>query len=353
MIYEMGILKDQMLLIKLFLPMAVAFAISLCFTPIAIKIAHHVNAIDIPNDERRIHKKPIPLLGGLAIFLSVMVSLVIFSEIDTAKVVGIIVGSSIIVFMGFIDDINPVPAKVKFLVQIICAFILVFSNIRITGLSSVLRMSETIVLDDFIGVLLSVFWIVGITNTLNLIDGVDGLSSGIASISSLTIAYIAFINDRYDMAIITLIIAGACLGFLPFNFNPAQIFMGDTGSLFLGYILAAISIEGTLKSATAITFFAPVLALGIPILDTTMAIIRRVLRGQSPFKPDKEHLHHKILNMGAGQKKTVLILYFINILFGVSVVFMMHQKYMEMAIALLMCMGLVVYIDHKNRKNAQ
>lgn len=349
----MGILKDQMLLVKLFLPMAVAFAISLCFTPIAIKIAHHVKAIDIPNDERRIHKKPTPLLGGLAIFLSVMVSLVIFSEIETTKVVGIIVGSSIIVFMGFIDDINPVPAKVKFLVQIICAFILVFSNIRITGLSSILKMSETIVLDDFIGVLLSVFWIVGITNTLNLIDGVDGLSSGIASISSLTIAYIAFINHRYDMAIITLIVAGACFGFLPFNFNPAQIFMGDTGSLFLGYILAAISIEGTLKSATAITFFAPVLALGIPILDTTMAIIRRVLRGQSPFKPDKEHLHHKILNMGAGQRKTVLILYFINILFGISVVFMMHQKYMEMATALLMCMGLVVYINHKNRKNAQ
>lgn len=350
MIYDLGILKDQILFAKLFLPMIIAFVISLFFTPIAIKIAHHVNAIDIPKDERRIHKKPIPLLGGLSIFLSVMVSLVIFSEIETTKIVGIIVGSSIIVFMGFIDDIKPVPAKVKFLVQIICAFILVFSNIRITGLSSILKVSETIVLDDFIGVVLTVFWIVGITNTLNLIDGVDGLSAGIASISSITIAYIAFINNRYDMAIVTLMVAGGCLGFLPFNFNPAQIFMGDTGSLFLGYILAAISIEGTLKSATAITFFAPVLALGIPILDTSMAIVRRVLRKQSPFAPDKEHLHHKILNIGMGQRKTVLILYSINILFGIAVVFMMHQKYFEMVLALLTCASLVAYINLKNRR---
>lgn len=335
---------------RLFIPMLVAFVISLLFTPVVIKIAHHVNAIDVPKDERRVHKIPVPLLGGLSIYLATMICLAIFVNLEASKLVGIIVGSSLIVFMGFIDDINPIPAKYKFIVQIVAASILVFSGIRITGLSSVLNMQNTIVIDEFLGVILSVIWIVGITNTLNLIDGLDGLTSGIATISASTLAYVSYANGRIETAIITLIIAGACLGFLPYNFNPAKIFMGDTGALFLGFILSAISIEGTIKSATAIAFFAPVLALGIPVLDTAMAIIRRLLKGQNPFNADKEHLHHKIMSTGIGQKKTVLFLYLINTLFGVSGVFLLNRNYIEMSVLMLFTFSLLLYFVKTGKK---
>lgn len=335
---------------KLFIPMLCSFLISVLFTPVVIKIAHHVKAIDVPKDERRIHNIPVPLLGGLSLYIATIICMVVFVNLESSKLVGIVVGSSLIVFMGFIDDINPIPAKYKFLVQIVAAFILVFSGIRITGLSSILNMQNTIVVDEFLGVVLSVIWIVGITNTLNLIDGLDGLTSGVATISSFTLAYVSFTNGRIETAIITLIIAGACLGFLPYNFNPAQIFMGDTGALFLGFILSAISIEGTIKSATAITFFAPVLALGIPVLDTAMAIVRRLLKGQNPFSADKEHLHHKILSTGIGQKRTVLFLYFINTMFGIAGVFLLNRNYLEMSILILFTFSLLVYFVKEGKK---
>jgi UDP-GlcNAc:undecaprenyl-phosphate GlcNAc-1-phosphate transferase len=322
--------------------MLTAFFMSLFATPLIIKVAHHVGAIDVPNDERRVHTKPIPRLGGLAIFISVMLSLLIFIDLPTTKLLGIMIGSLVIVFLGFIDDIAPIKAKYKLMVQVLAAFILVFSDIRITGISSFFNLQQTIYVDEFLSTAITVLWIVGITNTLNLIDGLDGLSGGVSTISALTLAYVAFINGRIDIAIITLIIAGACLGFLPYNFNPARIFMGDTGALFLGFILSAISIEGTIKSATAITFFAPVLALGLPIFDTFFSIVRRTANGKHPFEADKGHLHHRILSMGFGQKRTVLMLYLINTLLGLGGVFLMKKLYVEMGITILVAAVLIL-----------
>ncbi len=329
------------MVLKLFIPMLTAFFISLLATPIIIKVAHHVGAIDVPTDERRVHKSPIPRLGGLAIFISVMISLLIFIDLPTTKLLGIVIGSLIIVLMGFIDDIQPIKAKYKLMVQILAAFVLIFSGIRITGISSFFNLEQTIYLDGAIGLIISVLWIVGITNTLNLIDGLDGLAGGVASISALTLAYVAFVNGRIEIAIITLIIAGASIGFLPYNFNPARIFMGDTGALFLGFILAAISIEGTLKSAAAIAFFAPVLALGIPIFDTFFSIVRRLAKGQHPFEADKGHLHHRILEMGFGQKRTVLTLYLINTLLGVGGILLLKKHYFQMSIAIIVAAILI------------
>ncbi|NPE21673.1 undecaprenyl/decaprenyl-phosphate alpha-N-acetylglucosaminyl 1-phosphate transferase [Fusibacter sp. A1] len=327
---------------KLFLPMLTAFFMSLLATPLIIKVAHHVGAIDVPSDDRRVHTKPIPRLGGLAIFISVMFSLLIFIDLPTTKLLGIMIGSLVIVFLGFVDDIAPIKAKYKLMVQILAAFILVFSDIRITGVSSFFNLSQTIYVDEFLSTAITILWIVGITNTLNLIDGLDGLSGGVSTISALTLAYVAFINGRIEIAIITLIIAGACLGFLPYNFNPARIFMGDTGALFLGFILSAISIEGTIKSATAITFFAPVLALGLPIFDTFFSIVRRTATGKHPFEADKGHLHHRILSMGFGQKKTVLMLYLINTLLGLGGVFLLKKLYVEMGITIAIAAILIL-----------
>lgn len=320
--------------IQLFLPMITAFIISLLATPIIIKVAHHVGAIDVPKDNRRVHKEPIPRLGGLAIFVAVMISLFLFIDLPTSKLFAIMVGSLIIVFLGFVDDIAPIQAKYKLMVQILAAFILVFADIRITWVSSLFNMQQSFMVDEFLGTAITILWIVGITNTLNLIDGLDGLAGGISTISAFTLAYVAFINGRTETAIITLIIAGACLGFLPYNFNPARIFMGDTGALFLGFILSAISIEGTIKSATAIAFFAPVLALGIPIFDTFFSIVRRTAKGQHPFEADKGHLHHRILGMGFGQKRTVLLLYLINTLLGLGGVLLLKKHYFQMSIAI-------------------
>lgn len=320
------------MIIQLFLPMLTAFLISLILTPIVINVAHHVGAIDVPKDERRVHTKPIPRLGGLAIFVAVMISFWLFVDLPTHKFIGIFLGSLLIVFMGFIDDIKPIKAKYKLIVQVIAAFVLVFSEIRITGVSRFFDLGHTILIDDFMSAFISVIWIVGITNTLNLIDGLDGLTGGVSTISALTLAYVAFINGRIEVAIMTLIIAGACSGFLPYNFNPARIFMGDTGALFLGFILAAISIEGGIKGATTFAFFAPVLALAIPIFDTFYAIVRRLAKGQHPFEADKGHLHHRILDMGFGHRRTVLFIYLISTLFGLSGVLLMNGKYFEMGI---------------------
>ena len=342
--------------IKLFVPMLVAFFISLLSTPIIIKVAHHVGAIDVPQDDRRVHKNPIPRLGGLAIFVAVMISLLMFIDLPTTKLVAIMVGSLIIVLLGFVDDIAPIKAKYKLMVQILAAFILVFSDIRITWVSSFFNLQQSFMVDEFLGTVITILWIVGITNTLNLIDGLDGLAGGISTISAFTLAYVAFINGRTETAIITLIIAGACLGFLPYNFNPARIFMGDTGALFLGFILSAISIEGTIKSATAIAFLAPVLALGIPIFDTFFSIVRRTAKGQHPFEADKGHLHHRILGMGFGQKRTVLLLYLINALLGVGGVLLLNKNYFQMSIVIVIAVVLIaipIRFSLRNRKKQQ
>ena len=304
---------------NIIMPFIIAVVISLFMTPIAKKIAVKVGAIDIPKDERRVHKKPMPLMGGLAIYISIIVASLIFLSVDKT-LVSIIIGGTIIVISGIIDDIKGLSPRMKLLFQIIAAIVLIFGDVKIDALTNPFTQSSNLIPLNGFSIPITIFWVVGITNTLNLIDGLDGLASGVAMIASLSFLFVANKFNYIQVMIMSSIVAGACLGFLPYNFNPAKIFMGDTGALFLGFILAALSIEGVMKSVATIAVVVPIIILGVPIFDTTFAIFRRLLNGKSIAEADKGHLHHRLLKMGFSQKKTVLILYSISAIFGLCAI---------------------------------
>lgn len=292
----------------------VTFAVSLILIPIAKKIANHVGAMDIPN-ERKVHKQPMPRLGGLAIFGAFLLGYVLYGDI-TSQMLSILIGTFIIFLIGVFDDINPIRAKYKFLVQIVAALIVViYGQIYFTEITF-LGMHMTFPLP--IAYALSTFFIVAISNAINLIDGLDGLAGGVSSIYFLTISIIAIVFNRLGGLdiILSLIMLGSTLGFLVFNFPPAKIFMGDSGSLFLGFMIAIISLLGY-KVATLTSLVIPMTVLAIPIFDTLLAILRRLLKGESIGTPDKEHFHHQLLKMKFTTRTSIIIIYLINIMFSV------------------------------------
>lgn len=294
-----------------FLALAVAFLISFAATPMVISLAHKINAIDVPKDARRVHKKPIPLIGGLAIFYGFIVSVLCFAEIDQ-QIKGILIGSVIVVAVGMIDDITEMKAIIKLLCQILAAAVVVYYGVRIEHFANPfygLFGPPYIVMDYWISVAFTIFWIVGVCNAVNLLDGLDGLAVGVSSIAATSLLAMTLLSSNLNVAILTAAVAGSAFGFLPYNFNPAKIFMGDTGALFLGYILACISVQGVLKLSAIISFAVPILILGLPIFDTIFAIVRRIMTGRSPMSPDRGHLHHRLLDMGFNQRQTVSILY--------------------------------------------
>ena len=284
------------------------------------RVANHIGAVDIPRSDegnRHIHKKTTPKLGGVGIFLSFLLGYMLFGE-QSVRMNSILIGSFIIILTGIVDDIKPIRAIHKLLGHIVAAMVIVFyggillNNITAFGFSF-----------DF-GLLaypITILFIVACTNIINLIDGLDGLSGGICSIFYITIAIIGFYQGRAGslVMILTLIMLGSTLGFLLHNFHPAKIFAGDCAT-FMGFIIAVITLL-EFKGPALISFFVPVTILGIPILDTLFAIIRRLLKGQPPFQADKEHLHHQLLGMNFSQTVTVLIIYGINILFAMASIF--------------------------------
>lgn len=299
------------------IPFITATLISIVMTPITRKIAYKLKAIDVPKDERRVHKKPIPLLGGLAIYIATIVSILIFLPLDRTAF-SIVIGSSIIVISGIIDDTKDLSPKMKLLFQILAAIVLIIGDVKIEFITNPFK-GGLVYLKGF-SIPLTIFWVVGITNTVNLIDGLDGLAAGVSLIASMSLFFVASRFMYVPTMIMSLVLAGSCLGFLPYNFNPAKIFMGDTGALFLGFMLAVISIEGVMKSVATIAIVVPIIILGLPIFDTTFAIFRRLLNGRPIMEADKGHLHHKILQRGFSQRQTVLILYLISGVFGLSAV---------------------------------
>ncbi|HHW58113.1 MAG TPA: undecaprenyl/decaprenyl-phosphate alpha-N-acetylglucosaminyl 1-phosphate transferase [Clostridia bacterium] len=319
----------------------VAFIVSFFATPFAKKIAFSIGAIDIPNEERRIHTQPIPRLGGLAIFLGTIFSILLFLP-KSSETIGIILGSAIIAVLGLLDDKFGLKAKFKLLGQLVAAVVLILSGIRIDWLSNPFG-GGLIYLKSWVAIPLTLFWVVGITNTMNLIDGLDGLAAGIAVISSGSLFIVSLLNGRFATAVISIAIAGAALGFLPYNFNPAKIFMGDTGSMFLGFVLAAISIQGAVKSAAAIAIAVPILALGVPIFDTAFAIIRRLINGRPIMEADKGHLHHRLLEKGLTQRQVVLVLYAISLVLGVSAVLVSYSNEAKGLIILFISFLFVVW----------
>ena len=302
---------------------AVACVVSLVVTPAVIMLAKRTGAMDAP-DARKVHKKPIPRIGGLAIYAGFMAA-VLFVAIKfgldaemVRETVGLVLSGSLIVALGLIDDYKNLPAKIKLLGQILAAAVLVAAfDVRIDFVTD--PFGDYIYLEWF-AVPATMLWLVGLTNTVNLIDGLDGLAAGVSAIASLTIMLIALEQDFILVAVLTAALAGAAVGFLKYNFNPAQIFMGDTGSMFLGFMLAGISVTGAVKSVATIALVVPVFALGLPILDTTFAIVRRVRGGVPIFKPDKGHLHHRLLSVGFTQRQAVLLMYVISALFGLSAI---------------------------------
>lgn len=297
--------------IYVLLALVVAFLVAFSATPMVISLAHKVNAIDIPKDNRRVHKKPIPLMGGLAIFYGFVVSVLCFATIDR-EVMGILIGCVIIVTTGIIDDISDMKPIIKLVCQILAAAIVVYCDVRIEHFANPFHSwfgPPYLVMNYWVSCSVTIFWIVGICNAVNLIDGLDGLAVGVSSISAVSLLALTLLSENLNVAIITAAVAGAAFGFLPYNFNPAKIFMGDTGALFLGFILGCISIQGALKMSTVITFAVPILILGLPIFDTIFAILRRILTGRSPMQADRGHLHHRLLDMGFSQRRVVAILY--------------------------------------------
>lgn len=322
----------------------VALVVAVAVTPGVILFARRTGAMDAPN-ARKVHKKPIPRIGGLAIYLAFTASLLClwfwgdFGAEARTELKGLLLCGTLIVLLGLWDDYRNLPAKGKLLGQIACATLLVLGfDVRIDFITD--PFGDYLYLEA-LAVPATIFWIVGITNTVNLIDGLDGLAAGVATIASTTIFLVAMREDSMFVAVLTIALAGAALGFLFYNFNPARIFMGDTGSMFLGFILSGVSVIGAVKSTATIALIVPILALGLPILDTTFAIVRRYRGGVPIFKPDRGHLHHRLLDLGFTQRQAVLLMYVISALLGLSAVAMTEASGLS---AMLILAGVIVAI---------
>ena len=315
---------------------AVAAVLSYFFTPPVKNFAHKVGAIDVPKDARRMHKKPIPRLGGLAIYGGFLCSILIFGQLDETMLC-VLLGAAIIVALGIFDDVLALGAKLKFVVQIVAAAIPVcIGDLQIGLFTNLNPLSDTpIVHLGILAVPATIIWIVGITNAVNLSDGLDGLAVGVSSIAAITMLAVALLTGNMPIAITMAALAGACIGFMPYNLNPAKIFMGDTGSTFLGYMLATVSIMGLCKFYAVISFAVPFLILGLPIFDTANAIIRRVAAGRSPMSPDRGHVHHKLIDMGFNQKQAVAILYAISATLGLTAVVLTSSGEVKAIVLLL------------------
>ncbi|MFD1676813.1 MraY family glycosyltransferase [Alicyclobacillus fodiniaquatilis] len=298
----------------------VAFALAYATVPFIRKIALRTGFVDKPN-HRKIHKEPIPLLGGLAIYVSFVLSAGFLGHAGQTFW-GIAVGGFVIFGIGVIDDFyktrgRDFKAWPKFLMQIIAAVVLILFQIRISGVNNPFHHTYY-TFPLWLSVLATVFWVVAITNMMNFLDGVDGLASGLAAISAVTLFFIALLTGQYVIAILAVCLMGSSIGFLRHNFHPARIFMGDAGATFLGYVLAAIAVDGAFKSATLVSIIVPVLALGVPILDTIWVVARRFKENRPFYLADKGHTFHMLMKSGLSQVQTVAFLYLLGVCFSLA-----------------------------------
>lgn len=297
----------------LYISVAVSFIVCILLTPIVIRFVKKMGFTDIPN-ERKVHKTAIPNLGGIAIFVSFLCGLLIIRP-DQPYHFAFLLGAFIIVTIGILDDILDLSPSKKFLGQLIAALIVIFyGNIQVNFIN--LPFEKTLEFGIF-SIPITIIWIIGVTNAINLIDGLDGLAAGVSSIALISMAIMAYLKFDYYVLMIALLLLASSLGFLIYNFHPAKIFMGDTGALFLGYMIAVLSLLG-FKNVTFISFIVPILILGVPLSDTFFAIIRRIVNKKPLSAPDKSHFHHRLLAIGFSHRQTVLIIYGISALFGLS-----------------------------------
>ena len=347
-----------------------AFFASLFLTPLIRLVALKIGAVD--NLElRKIHTKRIVVrLGGIAIFLAFYATILFFIikgyrplSDNSVFLIGMFFSSFIILLLGIYDDLRGADAKLKFFVQTVAAVIILCFGIRINLFTNPFASGQSLSIGIW-GIPLTIFWIIFITNSLNLLDGLDGLAAGVCCIILIVMFCIAFRQNDYLIMALTISLAGATVGFLRYNFNPAKIFMGDTGSMFLGFTLSILSIKGSHKSATTVALLIPIIAMGLPIIDTLLAISRRILNGNNIFRADNEHIHHKLIKIGLSQKKAVLILYGISILLGMVAFLLAVIK--DEYIALLLAIVAIIFfvgvkyflpitasLNQKNAKNKQ
>jgi len=333
-----------------------AFITAFVITPYTIRLAKKVGAVDIPND-RRVNKKPMPRLGGLAVIAGFLVSviyLVISASIEgkinlledglNIKLLGILGGMLVLGIVCYIDDVKDIKPLVKLAGQVVAAILVASSGVLIDNFTIPFK-ENSFVLNEVFSFILTVGWIIGITNAINLIDGLDGLSSGITLISCLSLVVVFALNESPLIAIILITaLAGAIVGFLPYNFNPAKTFIGDVGSNFMGFALAIISILGVAKTYTAIVLIAPIMILALPIFDTIWAIIRRIVKSKSikgVFKADRGHLHHRLMAKGYTQKQSVLILYGATATLGMTAIILLDSGIWKAASFALLVIAIV------------
>jgi UDP-GlcNAc:undecaprenyl-phosphate GlcNAc-1-phosphate transferase len=295
-----------------------AFMIAYFSMPMVMVLAHKIGAIDQP-DARKVHRAPMPRLGGMAIFMAFLIPslFLIFSVQASTTYLGIIIGSVIVFAVGMLDDVYQLSPGIKLIGQSIAALTAMYFGVMV---QFVTHPFDGMVGLGILAIPLTFLWIVGITNAINLIDGLDGLAAGVSGIAALTMGIVAYIQGQQMVFVLALLLMAAIAGFLPYNFYPARTFMGDGGSNFLGFILACLAIMGLTKSTAIISLFVPIVILGIPIFDTFFAIIRRFINKKPIFRPDKAHLHHRLMALGFTHRRSVLIIYGISAFFGSSAI---------------------------------
>lgn len=345
---------DYYMFIRILIVVLVSFLFSYLMVPIVKSIANHVNALDMPN-ERKVHKVPIPRLGGLAIYAGFLFGYMAFCQPNNIMN-SILIGSFIIIITGIIDDIKPLDAKVKLLGQLTASLIVtIYGNVLLSSIS----FFGIYINFGILSYPITIIFILSFINCMNLIDGLDGLATGISSIFFLTVGCIAIFKNQYGLDLmLCFILLGSCLGFLKYNAHPASIFMGDTGSMFLGFIISVIALLG-FKNVTMTSIIIPFTILAVPFLDTIFAIIRRFLKNESITKPDKFHIHHQLLNMNFSHKNTVKIICFIDALFAfTTIVYILINRqlgYVMYGVLMLMVLAFVyktnIIVEHKKRVN--
>lgn len=328
-------------------------------SPLSIRIAHRLGVIDNPGEARRVHRKPIPRFGGMAIFLGSMAAMAIPAGMNE-KIKVAMIGGVLMYILGICDDIKNLKPAVKFIGQIVIASIVYVLGVRITFISNYFGAAVTdananVILSAGVGYLVTVFWIVGITNAVNLMDGLDGLAAGSVAIMSFSLAYVAYIHGMrigsMPVCIALVAVAGGCIGFLPYNFSPAKTFMGDGGALYLGYMIAVLSVISPLKRATVVGALIPMLTLAVPIFDTALAMLRRALRHESIMHADKGHLHHHLMAAGFGQRRSVLIMYGIVGIMGEVAILISRELYKDaIPLLLIALLYLAIIVIPKRKK---
>lgn len=333
----------------------IAFTSTLLLTPVVRTFALKIGAVDRPN-LRKIHKKDTPRLGGLAIYIgfiistAFMLSLVpIFNiKVNYQVIFGVLLSSTMVLIVGLFDDMRGMNASLKLLLQIAAASVVSYFGVQIVFLSN--PFSGLFILGA-LSFPITIFWIVGLTNAVNLIDGLDGLAAGIASIAAITLFFVALRTHQIGTALLLLSLAGAAAGFLRYNFNPASIFLGDSGSLFLGFVLACCSVVGVLKSTLVIALIIPVLILGVPIFDTASAIVRRVRSRVHIFHADDKHIHHRLLRAGLSQREAVMAIYLICILLSLSALIVTFMSPLESVLLLTVMFSFTLFSAYRIKQN--